>query len=194
MTVAILKYNAGNTKSVALALHRLGAEAVVTDDPLVLRASSKVIVPGVGAARSAMEYLRGRKLDQVIKSLTQPVLGVCLGQQLFCSFSEEEDTECLDIIPLQVERFRTPKKVPHMGWNKLTELRGELFQDLPEEAYAYFVHSYRAPVSPEFTVASAQHGEVFSAALRRSNFFATQFHPEKSGKVGEQILRNFLAI
>lgn len=193
MTIAILKYNAGNSRSVALALHRLGVEAVLTDDPLVLRDAEKVIIPGVGAARSAMEYLSKRGLTEVICSLSQPVLGICLGQQIFCERSEEEDTPCLGIFPLPVEYFKTPKKIPHMGWNALSGLSGPLFEGLPEQPYTYFVHSYRVPPS-SFTIATCEHGEQFSAAIHKDNFYALQFHPERSGAVGQRILQNFIAL
>ena len=193
MNIAILKYNAGNTKSVCLALERIGVLPVITDDPELLRSANKVIIPGVGAARPAMDYLRTRNLDILIKSLTQPVLGICLGQQLFCQHSEEDDVECLGIFPLNVKRFKGAKKVPHMGWNTLTEKRGELFKDLPDEIFAYFIHSYRVPPS-QYTIARSQYGEIFSAGLQKDNFYALQFHPEKSGPIGSQILKNFIEL
>ncbi|GAB4495149.1 MAG: imidazole glycerol phosphate synthase subunit HisH [Saprospiraceae bacterium] len=200
MKIAIVKYNAGNVQSVLFALERLGVEAVWTDDPDELRSADRVIFPGVGEASSAMRYLRERGLDEVIRSLQQPVLGICLGLQLFCRYSEENDTTCLGIFDTDVRLFpshltsHTPHlKVPHMGWNNLSHLRGALFEGVMEESFVYFVHSYYAEISPA-TVAATNYGVDFSAALQRDNFYAVQFHPEKSGPVGQQILRNFLKI
>lgn len=199
MSVAIVKYNAGNICSVVNALHRLGVEPVLTDDPQSLRLASHVIFPGQGEASSAMAYLRQRGLDEVIKNLTQPVLGICVGQQLLCQHSEEGDVECLGIFRTDVRRFPTKPgfKVPAMGWNRIApqqtaESRG-LFEGLGTDPYVYFVHSYYCPLC-EDTAAVADYIHPFSAALQRDNFFATQFHPEKSGTVGEQILRNFLSL
>ncbi|MCB0319371.1 MAG: imidazole glycerol phosphate synthase subunit HisH [Bdellovibrionales bacterium] len=194
MTVAILKYNAGNTTSVAFALARLGADAICTDNIVELRRADKVIIPGVGAARPAMQYLEERELDQIVKNLTQPVLGICLGLQILCSSSEEDEVDCLGVFETTCERFRTPRKIPHMGWNLLTDLSGPLFSEIdPLSAYVYFVHSYRAPVCAD-AAALCAHGEQFSAALQKENFYAVQFHPEKSGEVGHQVLKNFLSI
>ncbi|HQU91195.1 MAG TPA: imidazole glycerol phosphate synthase subunit HisH [Pyrinomonadaceae bacterium] len=194
MKVAIVKYNAGNTASVANALTRVGVDTVITDDPETLTSADKVIFPGVGEASTAMAYLRTRKLDEVIRSLTQPVLGVCLGMHLMCSSSEENETECLSLLPYKVRRFSNEgSKVPHMGWNQIFELRGPLFDDVSQEAFVYFVHSYF--VEPgEHTTAACKYSERFSAALSYKNFHAVQFHTEKSGAVGEQILENFLNI
>lgn len=192
MTVAILKYNAGNVFSVLCALERLGVQGMVTDDPVQLHAASHVIVPGVGEANTAMAYLRQRGLDTVIRELTQPVLGICLGLQLFCSASEENDTECLGIFPNEVCRFTTARKIPQIGWNTISRLSGPLFTGIADEAYVYFVHSYYATLGGD-TVSVTEYGEQFSAALARDNFFAVQFHPEKSAAVGQKILENFLS-
>ena len=191
--IAIVKYNAGNIKSVENAVRRLGFDCVVTDDEVVLCAASKVIFPGVGEAKSAMSYLRERKLDVLIKSLTQPVLGVCLGLQLMCQHSEEGDTNCLGIFDAAVKKFPPLDIVPHMGWNNLTEMKGDLFKDVSEEDNVYFVHSYYAELN-ESTVAVCDYIFQFSAAMRKNNFYATQFHPEKSAGVGERILKNFLEL
>ncbi|MFN4299756.1 MAG: imidazole glycerol phosphate synthase subunit HisH [Thermaurantimonas sp.] len=194
MKVAILKYNAGNTHSVALALRRLGAEVHITDRPEEIRSAHRVIFPGVGEASSAMAYLRMRGLDEVLRSLTQPVLGICLGLQLLCTHSEEGNTDCLGIFPAKVRRFTGGLKVPHTGWNTLSAIASSpLFQNVPPEAYVYYVHSYYAEVC-KHTVSTSEYGQVISAGLARDNFFAVQFHPEKSGPVGQTILHNFLNI
>lgn len=200
---AIVKYNAGNIQSVLFALERLGHEAVWTDDPDLLGQADRVIFPGVGEASSAMRYLHERGLDEVICSLRQPVLGICLGLQLFCKHSEENDTTCMGIFDVEVKRFSVNKssesgiaqslKVPHMGWNNLSHLRGALFEGMQEGSFVYFVHSYFAEPNPA-AIAVADYGRQFSAALQRDNFYAVQFHPEKSGATGQQILRNFLKI
>lgn len=206
MSIAIVKYNAGNVRSVQFALQRLGAEAIWTDDPDTLRAADKVIFPGVGEASSAMFYLRQRGLDRLLCRLRQPVLGICLGLQLFCRYSEEGDTGCLGIFNTVVRRFNSSLegvlpplqkgeggrfKVPHMGWNTLTALRSALFEGIQDEDFVYFVHSYYAEMHAE-AVAQTVYGVPFSAALQRDNFYAVQFHPEKSGPVGQRILKNFL--
>ena len=194
MKVAIVKYNAGNTASVANALTRVGVDTVITDDPETLTSADKVIFPGVGEASTAMAYLRTRKLDEVICSLTQPVLGVCLGMHLMCSSSEENETECLGLLPDKVRLFSGDGiKVPHMGWNQISDLRGPLFAGVAEGSFVYFVHSYFVEVG-EHTTAACKYGERFSAALSYKNFHAVQFHTEKSGEVGERILENFLNI
>ena len=204
MQVAIVKYNAGNVYSVVNALRRLGVEPLLTDDPIALRQADRVVFPGQGEARGAMEYLRARGLDDVIRSLTQPVLGICIGQQLLCRHSEEGDVDCLGIFDAEVKRFcpnRHEDKVPCMGWNRLSFAQNEesemgkekLFAGLEENPYVYFVHSYYVPVC-EDTIAVADFILPYSAALHKNNFYACQFHPEKSGNVGEQILRNFLEI
>jgi imidazole glycerol-phosphate synthase subunit HisH len=192
MKLAIVQYNAGNVQSVAYALERLGVTATLSDEPEVISAADKVIFPGVGEASSTMRYLRQRGLDQLICSLRQPVLGICLGMQLMCSHSEEGPVDCLGIFPEQVRRFPDQAyKVPHMGWNRLEQVNSPLMRDLGAEPYVYFVHSYYVASGPD-TVASTQYILPFSAALHRNNFYATQFHPEKSGTVGAQILKNFL--
>lgn len=196
MKVAILKYNAGNVRSVDCALKRLGVETLITADEALLRSADKVIFPGVGEAGTTMEYLRTSGLDKLIKSLRQPVLGICLGMQLMCRYSEEGETDCLDIFDADVRRFIPQKhedKVPHMGWNTIRNVNCRLFDKFGYEEYVYFVHSFYVPVC-EFTVAETGYIHPFSAALHKDNFYAVQFHPEKSGEVGERILKNFLAL
>lgn len=197
MNVAVVKYNAGNVYSVVNALRRLGVEPVLTDDAGLIHAADRVIFPGQGEAGGAMRYLRERGLDSVITSLRQPVLGICIGQQLLCRHSEEGDTDCLGVFDVDVKRFRPERhedKVPAMGWNSLYDLHSPLFKGLPAEgAYVYFVHSYYVPVC-DYTAAKADYVLPYSAAISKDNFHATQFHPEKSGRVGETILRNFLEI
>ena len=196
MKVAIVKYNAGNVCSVDYALRRLGVEACLTADAEELRRADKVIFPGVGEAGTTMAYLRASGLNGVIRTLRQPVLGICLGMQLMCGHLEEGDVQGLGIFGVDVKRFcpqRHEDKIPHMGWNTLSGLRGSLFDGLGEEEYVYFVHSYYVPLC-EGTAAEARYIHPFSAALQKDNFYATQFHPEKSGGVGEKILRNFLAL
>lgn len=194
MKVAIVKYNAGNVESVKNALNRLNIEPILTDDAEELRSADKVIFPGVGEASTAMDYLRSRKLDSVIKSLTQPVLGICLGMQLLCESSEENETRCLGIVPYRVRKFVSDKlKVPQMGWNNIFDLKSELFAGIEENSYVYFVHSYYVESGAE-TIATCDYAGEFSAAINYKNFYAVQFHAEKSGAVGEQILENFLGI
>lgn len=191
--IAIIKYNAGNITSVKNAIERLGFECIVTDDEQQIRSADKVIFPGVGEASSAMNYLRERQLDKLINSITQPVLGICLGQQLMCKFSEEGNTNCLGIFDVQVKKFPATDIVPHMGWNSLTKLKSPLFIGINESNDVYFVHSYYCDLS-EYTIAECDYILPFSAAMQKDNFYATQFHPEKSASVGEQILRNFLSL
>jgi glutamine amidotransferase len=208
MNLAIVKYNAGNIFSVECALKRLGVEATLTDDPALLRSADKVIFPGVGEAATTMSHLQARGLDGVIRSLRQPVLGICLGMQLMCRHSEEGDAPCLGIFDVDVKRFPAeisspqsdplaedagPLKVPHMGWNTLTDLRGPLFKGMTAGEYVYFVHSFYVPVN-DHTAAVTDYILPFSASLHKDNFYATQFHPEKSGPAGERILRNFLEL
>lgn len=194
MEVAIVKYNAGNICSVINALKRLGIEPILTDEPDVLRRADRVLFPGQGEAGSTMTYLREHHLDRLIKDLKQPVLGICIGQQLMCRHSEESDIDCLGIFDVDVVKFRPHKhedKVPHMGWNTLNNLKGDLFKGLQENDFVYFVHSFYVPVN-QHTVATTDYILPFSAALQRDNFYATQFHPEKSGSIGEKIIKNFL--
>lgn len=193
MNLVIVDYKAGNVQSVLFALERLGVQATLSSDFETIKAADKVIFPGVGEASSAMAQLKSRNLDKLLPTLEQPFFGVCLGMQLLCDHSEEGDTELLGIIPLQVKRFQTDLKVPHMGWNQLEQLNSPLFAGIPEQEYVYYVHSYYVPQS-EFTIAKSVYPEPFSAALQYKNFYAAQFHPEKSGPAGAQILKNFLAI
>ena len=189
--IAIVKYNAGNIRSVENALKRLNADCVISDDPKVLKNAERLILPGVGEASSAMAYLRARGLDELIAQRTLPTLGICLGLQLFCNHSEEGDTACMGIFDENVKRFPPEDKVPHMGWNELHNLSGELYKNIAEASDVYFVHSFYAEVGDD-TSASCNYIMPFSASLERDNFFATQFHPEKSAGVGEQLLTNFL--
>lgn len=194
--IAIVKYNAGNIFSVYCALKRLGYEAVLSDDPEVLRSADKVIFPGVGEARAAMEHLNATGLSDVIKSLTQPVLGICIGMQLLCKHSEESDVDCLGIFDTNIVRFNPSDKelkVPQMGWNQIKSLKTDLFKDIDDGSYVYYVHSYHAPLC-EYTIAQTDYDGLYSAALHKDNFYATQFHPEKSGSIGEQLLKNFLEL
>lgn len=193
MNVAIVKYNAGNIYSVVNALRRLGVEPVLTDDAEQLQRADRVLFPGQGEARGAMKYLKARRLDEVIRSLRQPVFGICVGQQLLCRHSEEGDTDCIGIFDADVKRFsptRHEDKVPCMGWNQLHDTKGPL---LTEGQYVYFVHSYYVPLCAH-TAATAHHIQPYSAALQRDNFYACQFHPEKSGQAGEQIIKKFLEL
>jgi len=192
--IAIIKYNAGNITSVKNAIERLGFDCIVTDDEQQILNAAKVIFPGVGEASSAMKYLQEKGLDQLIKSLKQPVLGVCLGQQLMCKFSEEGNTDCLGIFDIIVKKFPATGIVPHMGWNLIRPLKeNKLLKDVAENDDVYFVHSYYCELS-ENTIAESDHILTFSAAMQKDNFYATQFHPEKSAGVGEQILKNFLEL
>ena len=204
MNVAIVKYNAGNIYSVVNALRRMGIEPLLTDDAEQLKKADKVLFPGQGHAGEAMDYLRARRLDEVIRDLKQPVFGICVGQQLLCRHSEEGDTECIGIFDAEVKRFlpeRHEDKVPCMGWNELNVTLGSghfvtvdpILRNLGEHTYVYFVHSYYVPICKE-TIATADYILPYSASMHRDNFYTCQFHPEKSGKVGEQILKNFIAL
>jgi imidazole glycerol-phosphate synthase subunit HisH len=193
MRVVIIRYPAGNVRSVALALQRCGVQSELTDDPERIRTADKVILPGVGEASSAMAFLRSHGLDKVVLDLKQPVLGICLGLQLLCRHSEEGETQGLGIFDSAVRRFTGPGKVPQVGWNTIDGLRGPLFRDVPNSSHVYFVHGYRADLSSD-TIAITNYGEPYSAALSRDNFHAVQFHPERSSAVGARILANFLAL
>ena len=194
MEVAIVKYNAGNIYSVVNALKRMGIEPLLTDDPELLKKADRVLFPGQGEAKGAMEYLKARGLDAVIRDLKQPVFGICVGQQLLCKHSEEGDVDCIGIFDAPVVRFRPERhedKVPCMGWNKLYDTKSPLMEGLGDDPYVYFVHSYYVPVCEE-TIATAYYILPYSASLHKDNFYTCQFHPEKSGTVGERILKNFL--
>ena len=201
MNVAIVKYNAGNIYSVVNALRRMGIEPTLTDDAELLTKADKVLFPGQGHAREAMEYLRARRLDEVIRSLKQPVFGICVGQQLLCKHSEEGDVDCIGIFDAEVKRFQPERhedKVPCMGWNRIEVRSGKcgvspLMEGLGENPYVYFVHSYYVPVCAE-TIAVADYILPYSASMHKDNFYACQFHPEKSGAIGERILKNFLEL
>jgi imidazole glycerol-phosphate synthase subunit HisH len=193
--IAIIRYNAGNVQSVQYALQRLNVESIVTDDAEEIRRAGKVIFPGVGHAAPAMQYLNERRLDELIVSLTQPVLGICLGLQLLCKFSEEGNTDCLGIFNEEVKLFKpvNGEKVPQVGWNSIYEFRSELFEGLKQNDFVYAVHSYYAALGNE-TTAITDYIHPYSAALQKDNFYAVQFHPEKSGAVGETIIRNFITL
>jgi glutamine amidotransferase len=196
MNIIIVQYNAGNIQSVLFALERLGVSAIVTDDPAMIQAADKVIFPGVGEASTAMAYLKERNLDQLIVALKQPVLGICLGMQLMCKHSEENDTNCLGIFEEQVLAFKPTEntiKVPQIGWNNITNLKTDLFNGIPENSYTYFVHGFYAELGDN-TIATTDYIKPYSSALQKNNFYGVQFHPEKSAGVGEQIIQNFLSL
>ena len=196
MNLTILQYNAGNIQSVLYALERLGVGATVTDDPAMIQAADKVIFPGVGEASSAMAYLKERNLDQLIVALKQPVLGICLGMQLMCKHSAENDTTCLGIFDEQVLAFKTTEntfKVPQIGWNNIANFKTELFNGVLENSYTYFVHGFYAGLGDN-TIATTDYIQPYSSALQKNNFYGVQFHPEKSAAVGEQIIQNFLSL
>jgi imidazole glycerol-phosphate synthase subunit HisH len=196
MKTVIIQYNAGNIQSVLYALERLGATALVTDDANEIKTADKVIFPGVGEASTAMQYLKERKLDLLIKNLEQPVLGICLGMQLMCTHSTENNTSCLGIFEEQVKQFKpldATIKVPQIGWNTISNLKSILFEGIPENSYAYFVHGYYASMGAH-TIATTNYVEDYSSALQKNNFYGVQFHPEKSAAVGEQIIQNFLSL
>lgn len=191
--IAIIKYNAGNIRSVQNALNRLGYDSIITDDRKEILSADKVIFPGVGEASSAMKYLREKGLDEVILSIEKPMLGICLGLQLMCDHSEEGDTKCLGIFNTDVKKFPPNKKVPHMGWNSFSEVKGALFEGVKRSEDVYYVHSYYAEKN-EQTVATCDYIKPFASAMQHDNFYATQFHPEKSADVGTQLLKNFLEL
>ncbi|TNE31380.1 MAG: imidazole glycerol phosphate synthase subunit HisH [Bacteroidetes bacterium] len=191
--IAIINYNAGNTRSVENALSRLGYTCTITSSLEELQTASKVIFPGVGEARSAMKVLKDTGIDKLLPTLTQPVLGICLGMQLMCDYSEEGNTRGLGIFPIVVRHFPPSQRVPHMGWNTMSNFQSPLFTGITESDDFYFVHSYKADVSP-YTIATCNYIEPFSAAINKNNFYATQFHPEKSGDVGMQLLKNFIEL
>jgi glutamine amidotransferase len=193
MKIIIINYGAGNVKSVQFALEKLGYPSIFTNDPVLIQEADKVIFPGVGEASSAMKQLTRSGLDKIISVLKQPVLGICLGMQLMCNHSEEGNSQGLDIFPLKVVQFNNELKVPHMGWNTINKFQSILFNSINNDAYVYFVHSYYVPVS-EYSIAQSNYGVDYSAAITKDNFYACQFHPEKSGGVGEQILKNFLEL
>ncbi len=193
MKIVIIDYGAGNIQSVKFALERLGYEAVLSDDPLVIQEADRVIFPGVGEASSAMGKLKEHGLHTLIPELKQPVLGICLGMQLMCAYSEEGKTEGLGIFDVDVVRFTDALKVPQIGWNQIRNLKTSLFEDVPEGGHIYLVHSYYAPLCEE-TIAMTEYGIPYSSAMRKENFWGVQFHPEKSSAIGEQILKNFIAL
>ena len=194
MKLAIIKYNAGNIQSVLYALERLGLEAEVTDDPEKIRTADKVLFPGVGEASSAMQSLKMNNLDRVIKELKQPVFGICVGMQLLCEHSEENNTDCLGIVPVKVKKFKSSDqsiKVPQIGWNTIYDLKTELFKNIEEDSFIYNVHSYYAEDSG-YTIAKCQYGIEYAAAIKKDNFYGVQFHTEKSAAIGDRILQNFI--
>jgi glutamine amidotransferase len=192
MKVAVIKYNSGNVLSVLYALERLGVNASLTDDFEEIQKADKVIFPGQGEASTAMKYLKARKLDQLIKDLKQPFFGICLGQQLLCAHSEENNTPCLGVFPIKVKKFPPLDKVPHVGWNNLENLKSPLLKGLDDTAFVYYVHSYYAELSDQYTIATTHYLGDFSALLQKDNYYAMQAHPEKSSLSGEKILTNFL--
>lgn len=193
MKLAIIDYSAGNTQSVIFALNRLGIDPILSDQKEILQSADKVILPGVGHAASAMKVLKEKGLDVIIRNLKQPLLGICLGQQLLCAHSEEGDVDGIGIFPQTVKRFPENEKVPHMGWNTVTDLKGPLFKDISSESYFYHVHSYYVPQN-EFSIASCNYILPFATAMQKDNYYAAQFHPEKSGTAGQQFLKNFLEL
>ena len=193
--VTIIDYDTGNLLSVTNALNRLGTKYTISDDPIEISRADKLLLPGVGEASNAMERLRSKGLAEVLQRAAQPVLGICLGMQIMCSYSEETDTECLGIFPNKVMRFNSSLgiKVPHIGWNSIHELSSPLFEGIAEGSYVYYVHSYNAEKN-QYTIATSHYGLSFSGAIRRDNFYGCQFHPEKSWQLGEKILANFLEL
>ena len=193
MKIVIIDYGAGNVRSVQFALERLGYEAICSNDAKVIESADKVVFPGVGEAKSAMEEIKKFGLDKVIPKLKQPVLGICLGMQLMCKYSEENDAECLNIFPIDVLKFDDQLKVPQIGWNVISHLKGDLFRGIDEDSYVYYVHSYYVPKN-EFVIGLTDYRIQYAGAIQKDNFYACQFHPEKSSSVGEQILKNFIEL
>lgn len=193
MKIVIIDYGAGNVKSVQFALERLGYDAICSNDAQIIQSADKIIFPGVGEARSAMIEINKYGLENIIPNLKQPVLGICLGMQLMCRFSEENNTKCLGIFPMDVLKFSNQFKVPQISWNTLTNLKEPLFKNVDENAFVYYVHSYYVPEN-EYTIASTDYGLKYAGAIQKDNFYACQFHPEKSSEVGEQILKNFISL
>jgi glutamine amidotransferase len=193
MNIVIIDYGAGNVKSVQFAIERLGYSAICTNDAALIQAADKVIFPGVGEASSAMLEIKKYGLDELIPKLQQPVLGICLGMQLMCRFTEENSTKCLNIFPIDVVKFGNELKVPQISWNTLTNLKYPLFRNVPEDSFVYCVHSYYVPLN-EYTIATTDYGLTYAGAIRKGNFYACQFHPEKSSGIGEQILNNFIEL
>ena len=196
MNVAIVKYNAGNIGSVENAVRRMGIEPIVTDNVEKIQSADRVIFPGQGEAHSTMEYLKAHRLDEVIVGLKQPVLGICIGMQLLCRHSEEQDTDCLGVFDVDVKRFipqQHEDKVPQMGWNMIEDTKTVLFKGFEKPEFVYFIHSFYVPTC-DWTIATTNYIQPYSSALRKDNFYTTQFHPEKSGKVGERILKNFIEL
>ena len=195
MNIVIIKYNAGNIQSVLYALERIGVNAIVTDDHAKILAADKVIFPGVGEASTAMNYLKERNLDKLITSLKQPVLGICLGMQLMCKYSEENNTDCLGIFDEPIKAFTASStnsiKIPQIGWNNVYQLKSELFEGIRENSFCYFVHGFYAALG-NHTIATTEYGIEYSSALNKDNFYCTQFHPEKSADIGEKVLNNFI--
>lgn len=191
--IVIIDYGAGNVKSVQFALERLGYDAICTNDISIIKSADKVIFPGVGEAQSAMAEIKKFGLDKLIPQLKQPVLGICLGMQLMCRFSEENNTDCLNIFPMEVLKFSDKQKVPQIGWNIIKELKSPLFENIEDGEYVYYVHSYYVPKN-EFTIATTDYDLEYAGAIQKDNFYATQFHPEKSSTIGEQILKNFIRL
>jgi glutamine amidotransferase len=193
MKIVIIKYNAGNVRSVNFSLQRLGIDAITADSPAEIMRADKIIFPGVGAAGAAMEYLKEKNLDELIKKIEKPFLGICLGMQLLCDHSEEGDTKCLGVFNQTVKKFSGNEKVPQIGWNNIYALQSPLFKDVKENAFMYFVHSYYVEEGDE-TIAKTNYGVEYSSAMQKDNFYAVQFHPEKSGDAGERILKNFIEL
>jgi len=191
--IVIIDYGAGNIQSINFALERLGVKAELSSDYNIIKKADRVIFPGVGEAGSAMANIKKHRLEKIIPNLKQPVLGICLGMQLMCSYSEEGETPCLNIFQLNVKKFNTELKVPHMGWNEIGNLKSSLFTNIIDQSYVYFANSYFVNTS-EYTIAETEYGTKFSSALNKNNFYECQFHPEKSGSIGEQILKNFLEL